>query len=246
MGFVIESQGNCLIMNINGDRLTFYPTGSGDIWANATAGQLKIEQLGTMLVVNTTQARLIAYPTHTNTWIVNGSFDPGPDPEPGTGDFSWPYEPTPGHWVTSEFGPRSGRFHEGIDFSGGPALTGLPIPSIGDGTVESKFFSSGFGNCLIVDHGIVVPGEQWYSLYAHQNVPSPKNVGDSVTKAETIGYVGNTGNSFGAHLHMETHRTAPGAPIVWDNLNPSYTSNRTAINPRRFFNSFGDGTWILS
>jgi murein DD-endopeptidase MepM/ murein hydrolase activator NlpD len=181
-------------------------------------------------------------------WIADASFtpDPDPDPGPGTGDYSWPYEPTPGHWVTSEYGPRSGRFHEGMDFSGGPALLDKPIPAIGDGTVQQSGLNGAFGYSVILHHGSI-DGFDWKSLYAHQpSYASRPGVGATITKGQQIGLVNNTGSSFGSHLHFEIHRCSIGGGMRWDNGNPSYSSSRTAYNPRNFFSVYGDGTWIIS
>lgn len=157
----------------------------------------------------------------------------------GSGGFAWPFSLD---LVTSEYGPRSGGFHEGMDFAGGAAGAGNPIPAAGDGVVNTVNFSSGFGNYIIIYHGPKGLA-QWdtYTLYAHMQSSSPLSVGNSVSMGQTVGYVGNTGNSFGAHLHFETHRVAQGGSIVWDNNNPSYTSNRTAMNPRDFMAEFSDG-----
>ena len=244
MSIIIERQGDLLCLNIDGDRLIMYPT-SGAMWYNTDAN-LKIESYGNLLVINTGLAKLIAVPTHTNAWICNASFDPGPDPEPGTGDFSWPYKPNPGEWVTSEFGPRSGRFHEGIDMSGGPALYGEPIPAIGDATVQQAGSNGAFGYSVILNHGVLADGFTYRSLYAHMVTTPPVSVGTTVSKGDTIGRVNNTGSSFGSHLHLEIHKVPVGGSMIWDNLNPSYTSPRTAINPRNFFSVYGDGTWIIS
>jgi murein DD-endopeptidase MepM/ murein hydrolase activator NlpD len=244
MGLLIERQGDTLCLNVQGTRLVFHPTPAG-VWINATAGDLKLEPYGNCLVLNTTQTKLLAVPLPNGDWMLTGDYGPGPGPDPGEGDFSWPYEPTWLHWVTSEYGPRNGRFHEGIDFSGGPALYGTPIPAIGDGTVHLSQYFGAFGNCIIVNHG-EFDGFVWYSLHGHMVSVSPLGVGDPVTKAQTIGQVNNTGSSFGSHLHLEIHRVPPGGNLRWDNNNPSYSSPRTAINPRDFFTAYGDGTWIIS
>lgn len=244
MAFFIEHQGNCLVMNINGDRLMFYPTGHG-VWLHNAEGALQISELGNQLLIGTGVSKLIAYPTGHGQWLCTGDFEPGPDPEPGEGEFSWPYEPAPGHWVTSEYGPRSGRFHEGMDFSGGPAVYGEPIPAIGDGTVVQSGLNGAFGYSVILNHG-TIEGWEYRSLYAHMPSTPPVSVGATVDKADIIGYVNNTGSSFGSHLHMEIHKLSPGSGMVWDNLNPSFSSPRTAINPRHFFTALGDGLWILS
>lgn len=164
------------------------------------------------------------------------------DPGSGTasGTFSWPF---PLSDVTSEYGPRSGRFHEGIDFSGSTASPGAAIPAAGGGTIYAKDYSSGFGNYVIIYHGVYGNGGwRLYTLYAHMVNPSVWNVGQAINWGDTVGYVGNTGNSFGAHLHFETHQVSPGGSITWDNLNPSYDSNRTARNPREFMDAWGGGT----
>lgn len=181
----------------------------------------------------------VAYPTQGGLWIVSLAEDGGG----GTGDYSWPYSLD---YVTSEFGPRGTGFHEGMDWSGGPAVTGQPIPAIGDGTVDTIIASggSGFGNGVILFHG-TFSGWDWYSVYGHMNTAPVVSLGASVTKGQTLGPVGNTGNSFGAHLHMETHKVPIGGSIVWANGNPSWSAPRTAINPRSFMNTFGDGGVLI-
>lgn len=243
--WIIEKQGATLVLNLDGQRIVFHPATAGT-WICATSGGLKLERSGNLMILNTTQAQLIAYPLTNGQWLLSGSGGPGPGPDPGEGEFSWPYEPSPGHWVTSEYGPRSGRFHEGIDFSGGPAVFGQPIPAIGDGTVQQSGSNGAFGWSVIINHG-EFDGWSWRSLYAHMPESAPRPaVGATVSKGDIIGLVNNTGSSFGSHLHMETHKVPIGGSMRWDNLNPSYSSPRTAINPRDFFTVYGDGTWILS
>lgn len=107
--------------------------------------------------------------------------------------------------VTSEYGPRDGGFHEGIDFGDPPATAGAAIHSIGKGTVVESRLHSGWGNTLVVDHGLSQDGKRLESRYAHMEALSPIAVGESVTETTVLGTVGNTGNSFGAHLHLETY-----------------------------------------
>lgn len=245
MGLIIEQQGFNLVMNVNGDRLIFYPA-TGGTWINATAGELRIIEVGTSLMIRTPESHIWAYPTHTGVWVATASFDPDPGPEPGEGEFAWPYEPTPGHWVTSEYGPRSGRFHEGMDFSGGPAVFGEPIPAIGPGYVQQSGLNGAFGYSVIIHHG-TMDGYDWKSLYAHMPSAAPRpGVGDTISKGDIIGQVNNTGSSFGSHLHLEIHRCSIGGSMRWDNLNPSYSSPRTGYQPRNFFAVYGDGTWLIS
>ncbi|HZO07453.1 MAG TPA: peptidoglycan DD-metalloendopeptidase family protein [Solirubrobacterales bacterium] len=122
--------------------------------------------------------------------LPSGSYPAGPT-APGT--FIFPVSGT----VTSPFGYRWGRMHEGIDIG---AAEGTPIWAADDGTVvlqQSEAESGGYGNYTCLDHGGGLA-----TCYAHQSAfnVSP---GDSVSQGEVIGLVGNTGNSFGAHLHFE-------------------------------------------
>lgn len=200
-----------------------------------------LELYGNQIKINYEDgSKSLAYPTGNNLWIVSGDGGSGG----GGGDFSWPY---PLDYVTSEFGPRGTGFHEGMDWSGGPAVLGNPIPAIGDATVEyaGGANGTGFGNHVILMHG-TFDGYDWKSVYGHmQNLP-PVTTGQVITKGTVIGAVNNTGSSFGSHLHMETHRCAIGGGIIWANGNPSWSANRTAINPRDFMAAYGDGTVIIT
>lgn len=130
----------------------------------------------------------------------------------GPAQFVWPY---PLEYTTDEYGPRPGigdGFHKGLDFAGGPASAGNPIPATADGTVIGKGYQEERGNYIMLDHGMR-DGNNLQTWYYHLQSPSPLSVGDSVTQGQTIGLVGNTGLSLGAHLHYETR-------INGDHLNP--------------------------
>lgn len=115
------------------------------------------------------------------------------DPGTSAGNFSWPF---PEATITSEYGPRDGSFHYGTDFGIG---SGTPIPASNNGTVIANGSDGSRGNYINVSH----PGGV-ETRHFHLVTPSPLGVGTPVTKGQTIGQVGNTGNSFGAHLHWET------------------------------------------
>lgn len=106
--------------------------------------------------------------------------------------------------VTSEFGMRDHpdgtgpRMHEGMDFAP-PA--GTPIPAAGSGVVASSGFSSGYGNEVWIDHGMI-RGQRIRTHYAHMQNPGVA-AGTALGKGAIVGLVGNTGESFGAHLHFE-------------------------------------------
>ena len=63
----------------------------------------------------------------------------------------------------------------------------------------NDFENGSYGNYVLLDHG-----NGYQTLYGHMEYGSVHvNVGDSVNEGEVIGYMGNTGESFGAHLHFE-------------------------------------------
>lgn len=119
------------------------------------------------------------------------SYPSGPTSAPGT--FIFPVSGT----VTSGFGYRWGRQHEGLDIG---AAEGTPIWAAADGTVvlqQSEYESGGYGNYTCLEHSSGLS-----TCYAHQSAFNV-SVGQKVSQGEVIGLVGNTGNSFGAHLHFE-------------------------------------------
>jgi murein DD-endopeptidase MepM/ murein hydrolase activator NlpD len=116
----------------------------------------------------------------------------------------WPFETSS---ISSGFGKRiapcsrgCSSDHKGLDFTPG---AGTPIAAIADGVVrEVNNDRGGFGTHVIIDHQI---GDKTItSLYAHMLAGSVTlTEGDTVTVGTTVGRVGNTGASTGAHLHLE-------------------------------------------
>lgn len=96
--------------------------------------------------------------------------------------------------ITSNFGPRWGRIHYGLDM-GSPS--GSSIYAADSGTVYYAGYCGGYGNLIKIDHG---NGMQTY--YAHCSKLIAVN-GQKVKKGEEIALVGSTGNSTGPHLHLE-------------------------------------------
>lgn len=119
--------------------------------------------------------------------------------------------------ITSGFGQRWGRLHAGLDI-GGNGRTGVPIVAAADGTVRRSYFSSSYGEVIIITHNI--NGVIWETLYGHMVTGSRKyHPGQTVSKGDVIGIMGTTGNSTGIHLHFELHKG------LW---NPSRSN---AVNP---------------
>jgi murein DD-endopeptidase MepM/ murein hydrolase activator NlpD len=96
--------------------------------------------------------------------------------------------------VTSEFGPRWGGFHPGLDIA--PPY-GTPIMAAKDGVVVFAGPDAGYGNFVIIDHGNGLA-----TAYAHQSrIATTK--GAIVRQGQIIGYEGSTGDSTGPHVHFE-------------------------------------------
>ena len=116
-----------------------------------------------------------------------------------TGTYAMPID----HYtLSSNFGYRWGRLHKGIDMA---APTGTPIYASDGGTVTRAGWYSGYGLCVDIDHG-----NGRATRYGHCSKVLV-NVGDQVYQGQVVSLVGNTGHSFGSHLHFEIHRN--GQPI---------------------------------
>ena len=136
---------------------------------------------------------------------------PSPKPEqvPGyqvaetdrNGDFLWP---VPGYGTVSQ--GYDATKHTGIDIS---AEQGVAVIAAADGTVShiqtwdgsTTTGDQSYGNMVQITHA-----DERTTLYAHLSKVLVSS-GDSVSAGETIGYVGNTGNADGAHLHFEVRQS---------------------------------------
>ncbi len=117
-----------------------------------------------------------------------------------SGRFLWP---VPGYYnITSYYGQRWGRLHGGIDISSS-GIEGKPIIATADGVVLSAGYNTGgFGNWVMINHG-VSGGNQFVTISAHMKYSPCVSTGQHVNAGDVIGYVGNTGRSYGNHLHFE-------------------------------------------
>jgi murein DD-endopeptidase MepM/ murein hydrolase activator NlpD len=110
----------------------------------------------------------------------------------------WPF--AVGVPISDGYGPRWGSFHYGLDFTPGE---GAEIQAVAAGTVRIANESGGaFGVHVMIDHNI--NGEVFSTHYAHMLYGSLQvKPGDVVQAGTVLGHVGDTGLSYGAHLHFE-------------------------------------------
>ncbi len=116
------------------------------------------------------------------------------------GQMIWPVG-VAGTYITSSFGyrlhPIQGiyKYHSGIDI--GNAGYGAPVLAAADGVVIYAGVMSGYGNCVMINHGDGI-----VTLYGHGQTILTE-LGKEVKKGDVIMAVGSTGNSTGPHLHFE-------------------------------------------
>lgn len=137
--------------------------------------------------------------------IINALVKSGGGSDDGT--WQWPFKyseyvlSTPLAQYGMRRNPATGVYtmHWGLDFGGG-GIAGKPIPCAAAGKVVEAGFNSAMGNHVVVDH----PGG-FRTRYFHMVTTPSVSAGDNVTKGQTLGNVGSTGQSTGEHLHWETY-----------------------------------------
>jgi len=97
--------------------------------------------------------------------------------------------------LTSPYGPRWGRNHDGIDIA---APTGTAVRAAECGVVSARGAQGGYGNMVCVKHS-----DRLETCYAHLSRFAVSS-GQTVRRGQVIGYVGCTGSCTGPHLHFET------------------------------------------
>lgn len=129
---------------------------------------------------------------------------------------SYPVAPVP---ISSGYGPRvcnegpCSTFHRGIDYA---AAAGSAVKSPAVGTVTFAGIDGDYGNKIVIEHD--VNGDVFTTVYGHlldgSTLVQP---GQQVARGELLAQVGNTGNSYGAHLHFEIRvpEVGPVNPEVW-------------------------------
>jgi murein DD-endopeptidase MepM/ murein hydrolase activator NlpD len=117
--------------------------------------------------------------------------------------FDWPVKGR----VSSTFGPRWGKMHNGLDIA---VSTGTLVKAAADGRITFAGWNGGYGILVIIDHGNGIE-----TRYAHNSRLNVK-VGQRVTRGETVAYSGNTGVSTGPHVHFEVrYRNNPVNPQTY-------------------------------
>jgi murein DD-endopeptidase MepM/ murein hydrolase activator NlpD len=109
------------------------------------------------------------------------------------GKFIWPIDGI----VTSGYGVRRGRRHDGIDIS---ASSGTPIHAVDGGKVVFSSRLRGYGNLVLVKHK-----KDFFTVYAHNSRNIVKK-GTIVKKGQVIARVGSSGRASGPHLHFEVRK----------------------------------------
>jgi murein DD-endopeptidase MepM/ murein hydrolase activator NlpD len=123
---------------------------------------------------------------------------PAPTGRASAAGFVWPVHGV----LTSGFGWRWGRMHEGIDLA---VPSGTPVVASASGTVIVAGWMGGYGNLVVIDHGNGIA-----TAYGH-NTTVTVSYGQSVAQGQLIAYSGNTGHSTGPHVHFEVR--VNGAPV---------------------------------
>jgi peptidoglycan hydrolase CwlO-like protein len=140
-----------------------------------------------------------------------GSSGGGSVPPVSSGAFTRPAE----GYLSSGFRTGDRPDHHGIDIAKAGTV---PIVAAADGYVLRSYTSSSYGECIFITHS--VKGQIYTTVYAHMRSGSRQvSEGATVSKGQIIGYMGNTGDSYGQHLHFEVHRG------TWE------SDKRNAINP---------------
>jgi len=187
-----------------GTRVGYARTRAGKANALSNVRAERIDLQDDLASTEKEQAKVQATLRAAQTASAGGGALPAGPIRPGNGQFIWPVNGP----ITGAFGEqRPGHIHAGIDIA---APNGTPIRAAGSGKVVLMAFTGGYGNYTCVSHGGSLS-----TCYAHQS-RFGTSLGASVKKGQVIGYVGNTGHSFGDHLHFEVRvNGSPVAPLAY-------------------------------
>lgn len=192
-GIVVDQPGEQRRNNI--PKTLMQPDGEPDEELETSSQMYRPEQMGDGvesefdILYATMDSTVIHYAS--NTELPNGVTIHLTDKEKGR-KFCFP---TPEHArMSSHFGARRRRWHYGVDLA---MPTGEPIYAAFDGIVRISRWNRSYGNLVVVRHfnGL----ETYYAHLSQRDV----EVGDTVRAGQVIALCGNTGRSYGSHLHFE-------------------------------------------
>ena len=154
-----------------------------------SAMQAESNHLRAVLAERARQARIAAAKRHARPTVGGGGFLSAAElGQPITSEYGLRFHPILHIW----------RMHTGLDFGG---ACGTPIYAAGPGTIISAGWAGGYGNRVVIDHGLV-SGVDLATTYNH--MVRIVAHGGHVNRGQLIGYEGTTGLSTGCHLHFET------------------------------------------
>ncbi|NRD20070.1 peptidoglycan DD-metalloendopeptidase family protein [Winogradskyella eckloniae] len=213
---------------------TWYTLAQKDSISTALKIELKTETYNKGVIIDTIEIPLIVKPTKTPVVDIKAAFWDNINHNPyqnsiqkfplelSFSDSTYASPVLHKKVITSRYGWRRGRPHNGIDID---LVTGDSVVAVLDGIVRIAKYSNGFGNVVVVRH---YNGLE--STYAHLSHIAVK-ANDTIAKAQYLGKGGNTGNSRGSHLHLEL--SYKGQPI-----HPEYIfdfSSKNAIRSQRLW-----------
>ena len=150
----------------------------------------RIETINGKEVANTAIVEIVESQPKTEVLLIGTAERP---PSVGDGKFIWPAK-SGTYRISSEYGARWGRNHNGIDMACSP---GTNVLAADGGIVKWAGYKGSFGNLVIIDH------QNGYETYYAHNSSLCVSVGDEVYEGMHIAESGNTGRSTGPHIHFE-------------------------------------------
>lgn len=185
------------VLVLPADRTFVYRVREGDnLWTlahkfKASQNQIVLEnELTDIEMLQVGQALIIPLPVSREESRVALSKEFYPSRGLRTAFFNWPVNGV----ITSLFGSRDGRIHEGLDIA---KESGSPIKAARGGRVAFAGWRGSYGRAVILDHGDGVR-----TLYAHASKLLVSE-GQFVSTGQIVARVGNTGRSTGPHIHFE-------------------------------------------
>lgn len=152
--------------------------------------QSSVTPVNSGMVIPVPAPRTYTIPTQARPRVATGTFNYSSD---RATELVWPARGS----LSSRYGRRWGRMHQGIDIAG---PIGTPIVAAADGVVVvSGYSSGGYGNVIDIEHA-----DGSITRYGHNNRLFV-GVGTPVRQGQMIAEMGNTGRSTGPHLHFEFH-----------------------------------------